>query len=73
MKDVDLLAEIRSWRDEFAKSHGYDLAAIAAAIRKADDAIRERLVRGEPRRPSATSTPIFVSPRPRPTKAASDT
>jgi hypothetical protein len=30
MKDVDVLAEIREWRDEFARSHGYDLAAIAA-------------------------------------------
>jgi hypothetical protein len=57
MKDVDVLAEIREWRDEFARSHGYDLAAIAAAIREADGSVRDRLVPGEPRRPTVPSTP----------------
>lgn len=53
MKDTDTLAEIRAWRDEFARAHGYDLAAIAAAVREADKAAGARLVRGEPRRPAS--------------------
>ena len=31
MNDGDVLAELRAWRDEFARSHGYDLGAMAAA------------------------------------------
>ena len=46
MKEIDLLAEIRTWRDEFARSHDYDLAAIAAAVREADATVAERLVSG---------------------------
>ena len=51
MSDRDILAELRAWRDEFARSHGYDLAAMAAAIRELDTAAGSRVVRGEPRRP----------------------
>lgn len=57
MKDVDLLAEIRTWCDEFAQAHHYDLAAIAAAIQKADATFAEWLVPGEPRRPTHLSSP----------------
>lgn len=53
MKDGDILAELRAWRDEFAKSHGYDLAAMAATLREMDRATSARIVRGEPRRPAA--------------------
>ena len=48
----DILAELRAWRDEFARSHGYDLGAMAAALRELDGAAAARIVRGEPRRPS---------------------
>jgi hypothetical protein len=51
MKDRDILAELRAWRDEFARSHGYDLRAIVAALREADEKLGARVVRGEPRRP----------------------
>ncbi|MFO0960697.1 MAG: hypothetical protein U0800_25220 [Isosphaeraceae bacterium] len=50
------LAEIRAWRDEFARSHGYDLGAMAAALRGLDVAAGTRVVRGQPRRP-ATELP----------------
>jgi hypothetical protein len=49
----DFLAELRAWRDEFARSHGYDLGAMAAALRAMDAAAGARVVRGEPRRPIA--------------------
>ncbi len=70
MKEIDLLAEIRTWRDEFARSHDYDLAAIAAAVREADATVAERLVSGEPRRPKHPTTPLQ---RTRPTTAVSGT
>lgn len=52
----DFLTELRAWRDEFARSHGYDLGAMAAALRALDEKAGERVVRGEPRRP-ATAPP----------------
>jgi len=58
MSNSDLLAELRAWRDEFARSHGYDLRAMAAALRERDAAAGARVVRGEPRPPRA------VLPRP---------
>lgn len=73
MKEIDLLAEIRTWRDEFARSHGYDLAAIAAAVREADATVAERLVRGEPRRPTHPTTPNQALQRTRPAMAVSGT
>jgi hypothetical protein len=48
----DIRAELRAWRDEFARRHGYDLAAMAAALRELDSAAGVRVVRGEPRRPA---------------------
>ena len=51
MSSGDILAELRAWRDEFARSHGYDLGAMAAALRELDEAAGGRIVRGEPRRP----------------------
>jgi hypothetical protein len=49
MKNGDVLAELRAWRDEFARSHGYDLHAMAAALRELDSAAGKNVVRGEPR------------------------
>jgi hypothetical protein len=53
MRGADILAELRAWRDEFARSHGYDLKAMVAALREMDAAAGVRVVRGEPRRPTA--------------------
>jgi hypothetical protein len=47
-----MVAELRAWRDEFARSHGYDLAAIVAVLREMDAAAGARVVRAEPRRPA---------------------
>jgi hypothetical protein len=52
MRDADILAELRAWRDEFARSHGYDLKAMAAALKEMDATAGARVVRGEPRRPT---------------------
>ena len=57
MSERDILAELRAWRDEFARSHGYDIAAMGATLRKLDEAAGSRVVHGEPRRPSTLSTP----------------
>lgn len=53
MNDVDILSELRAWRDEFARTHGYDIHAMAAALRAMDRGNR-KVVRGEPRRPIRT-------------------
>ena len=60
MNSGDILVELRAWRDEFARSHGYDLGAMAAALRELDGAAGERIVRGEPRQPVAV-LPLRVS------------
>jgi hypothetical protein len=54
MKSGDDLAELRAWRDEFARSHGYDLGAMVAVLREMDAAAGARVVRGAPRPPVAT-------------------
>ncbi len=53
MSNGDLLLELRAWRDEFARSHAYDLHAMAAALRELDRAAGKKVVCGEPRRPAA--------------------
>jgi hypothetical protein len=53
MSGADVLKELRAWRDEFARSHGYDLGAMAAALRELDGTAGARVVRGEPRQPAA--------------------
>ena len=55
MKEQDVLADLRTWRDEFARTHGYDLAAMAATLREMDRAAGARVVRGEPRRAVQTA------------------
>ena len=32
VKEQDVLADLRTWRDEFARTHDYDLAAMAATL-----------------------------------------
>jgi len=59
MEERDLLADLRAWRDEFARSHGYDLAEMVATLREMDRTSGARVVRGEPRKPE----PISVSPQ----------
>lgn len=69
MKSGDVLAELRAWRDEFARSHGYDLRAMVAVLREMDAAAGARVVRGEPRPPVAMR-PEAPSPPNRQTGAA---
>ena len=57
MSDVDIVAQLRAWRDEFARSHGYDLHAMAAALRDLDCGSKRKVVHGEPRRPVVTKMP----------------
>jgi hypothetical protein len=57
MSDGDVLAELRAWRDEFARSHGYDVHQMVAALRELDIAAGKNLIRGEPRKPVATRVP----------------
>ena len=69
MNDVDMLAQLRAWRDEFAKSRGYDIHAMAAALRELDSGSKRKVVRGEPRRPVLMRKP---DPAPRKAKRISD-
>ena len=62
MRDADILTELRAWRDEFARSHGYDLRAMASSLRALDEAVGGPLVRGEPRRPAAAPSEATISP-----------
>jgi hypothetical protein len=52
MNDVDILAEIRAWRDEFARVHDYDLGKMRAALHKLDLGPNAVMVRGTPRPPA---------------------
>jgi hypothetical protein len=61
MNDGDPLAELRAWRDEFARAHDYDLRAMVTALRELDAAAGQKLVRGAPRRPH-TVTPVEATP-----------
>ena len=58
MEERDVLADSRAWRDEFARSHDYDLAEMVATLREMDRTGGARVVRGEPRKPER----ISVSP-----------
>jgi hypothetical protein len=51
MNERDVLADLRAWRDEFARSHKCDLGAMAATLRALDREAGDRLVSGEPRKP----------------------
>ena len=62
MKDGDVLAELRAWRDEFARTYGYDLHAMATALRELDSAAGRSVVRGEPRRSESTKPADMATP-----------
>lgn len=62
MKEPDILSELRAWRDEFARSHGYDLRAMAAALSELDATAGREVVRGEPRHPEVTQPPRISVP-----------
>lgn len=64
MSGGDILIELRAWRDEFARSYGYDLRAMAEALRKMDESAGPRVVRGEPRRPAAVLLKGAGAPNP---------
>lgn len=53
--DSGILVSLRFLRDEFARSHEYDLGVMAAALRVLDQAAGSRVVRAEPRRPEVVS------------------
>lgn len=54
----DVLREVRATREAFARSHGYDVYAMAAALRRLDEAGDRLVVRLPPRRPvEARSSP----------------
>ena len=63
MTDADILADLRAWRDEFARANGYDVGAIGAALRALDDASGSRLTRG---RATPTSALAVSEGRPAP-------
>jgi hypothetical protein len=52
----DTLVELRAWRDEFARSHAYDVHAMAEALRALDIASGRQVIQGEPRRPVPVKT-----------------
>lgn len=54
MSKGDVLSELRAWRDEFARLHGYDIHAMAAALRELDRSSERKVVSGEPRQLAAT-------------------
>jgi len=72
MSNEDILSEIRAWRNEFARSHGYDISAMSATLSQLDNAGERKVVRGNPRQPAPATThnqslqptkaPISVSP-----------
>jgi hypothetical protein len=70
MSNPDVLAELRAWRDEFAKSHGYDVHAMAAVLRALDNAGERKVVHGEPRRPVKTRIPNLEEREPTEVSAA---
>ena len=52
MIEDDILREVRAARDAFARSHGYDLHAMVAALRALDERGDRPVVRLAPRRPA---------------------
>ena len=64
MIERDTLADLRAWRDEFARAHGYDLAAMVTTLRAMKLLSGEKLVRGSPRQPTLTvkSSEVTIIP-----------
>ena len=57
MSNGDILLELRAWRNEFARSHGYDIRAMSATLSQLDNACERKVVRGNPRQPAPATTP----------------
>ena len=57
MSNEDILLELRAWRNEFARSHGYDISAMSATLSQLDNACERKVVRGNPRQPAPATTP----------------
>jgi len=57
MSNEDILSELRAWRNEFARLHGYDIRAMSATLSQLDNAGERKVVRGNPRQPSPATTP----------------
>jgi len=57
MSNGDILSELRAWRNEFARSHGYDIRAMSATLSELDNAGERKVVRGNPRQPAPATTP----------------
>jgi hypothetical protein len=72
MKTGDTLTELRAWRDEFARAHGFDVHAMAEALRALDGAGARKVIRGEPRRPRPVRSPNNLLQPTGPAIAASD-
>lgn len=56
MNSNDSLVELRAWRDAFARSHDYNVHAVAQELRKQDSEGGRTLIHGTPRRPVTTKT-----------------
>ncbi len=59
--ETDILAELRAWRDEFARSHGYDLSAMVATLRSMELRPGAVVVRGTARPPMPNGFPVPAS------------
>ena len=57
MRTDDVLDELRAWRDEFARSHGYDVHAMVEMLRELDSAPDRKIIHGSPRPPVAGKIP----------------
>ena len=69
MSDGDVLTGLRAWRDAFARSHGYDLGAMATTLRELDKATDTRLARGKPRPPAVVMPMEAATPNPAPERS----
>jgi len=56
MYDDPIVAEIRRFRDEYARRFGYDLEAICRDLREQQQRSGRRVVRRQPKRPSSQHT-----------------
>ena len=66
MNDNNVLIVLGAWRDEFARSHRYDVKAMAAVLRDLDKLAGARIMQGEQRRPEAVLPVVGSTPSHRP-------
>jgi hypothetical protein len=57
MSNGDILSELRAWRNEFARSHGYDIRAMSATLSELHNTGERKVVLGNPRQPASATTP----------------